>query len=65
MGVTVSKLSLTTTAVTGDTPQNINFAIKLQLAKEFMSTVGLEHAGSSGTEKFKIMSNQTVGEPGG
>lgn len=49
----------------GDTPQNINFAIKLQLAKEFMSTVGLEHAGSGGTEKLKIMSNQTVGEPGG
>jgi S1-C subfamily serine protease len=49
VGVIVSKLNaLSVASVTGDIPQNVNFAIKASVAAAFLDAQGIGHADSAG-----------------
>jgi S1-C subfamily serine protease len=49
VGVIVSKLNaLSVASVTGDIPQNVNFAIKASVAAAFLDAQGIAHADNGG-----------------
>jgi S1-C subfamily serine protease len=53
IGVVVSKLNaLAVAAVTGDVPQNVNFAIKGGVARNFLEANGIEYQSSASSAQL-------------